>query len=61
VDDASLPALKSALLYGFLSFDDARVFVRIRNLFNESIPISWDKPSLPARSYEFGLTWDLHD
>jgi outer membrane receptor protein involved in Fe transport len=61
LSDASLPAVRSALLYAFLSFDDARAFFRIRNLFNERIPIAWDKPSLPARSYEFGLTWDLHD
>ena len=59
--DASLPAFKSATLYGYLSFDDARVFARVRNVFNESIPISWNKPSLPGRSYEFGLTVDLHD
>lgn len=59
--DAELPAVKSALLYGYLSFDDARVFFRIRNVFNERIPISWDKPSLPARSYELGLTWDLYN
>jgi outer membrane receptor protein involved in Fe transport len=61
VSDADLPAVRSAMLYTFLSFDDARAFFRIRNLFNESIPIAWDQPSLPARSYEFGLTWDLHD
>ncbi len=61
LDDAGLPAVKSALLYGYLAFDDARVFFRIRNLFNEKTPVSWDNPSLPARSYEFGLTWDLHD
>lgn len=61
VSDASLPAVRSAQVYAFLSIDESRTFIRIRNLFNESMPIAWDRPSLPERSYEFGLTWDLHN
>ncbi len=61
VSDAGLPAVRSAMLYAFLAIDDARAFFRVRNLFNETIPIGWDRPGLPARSYEFGLAWDLHD
>lgn len=61
VSDAGLPAVKPALLYAFVSLDDARVFFRVRNLFNERIPIAWDQAGLPARSYEFGVNWDLHN
>lgn len=61
VGGASLPAVTSAQAYAFLSIDKSRAFFRIRNLFNESIPVAWGRPSLPARSYEFGLTWDLHN
>jgi hypothetical protein len=61
VGDAGLPPARPSLLYAYLSIDQARAFVRIRNLLNENIPIAWDEPSLPMRSYEFGLAWDLYN
>jgi outer membrane cobalamin receptor len=60
-DDAELPAYVSATLYGYIKIDRARVFLRIRNLFDDDIHHRWGSPSLPSRSYEFGTSWELWD
>jgi outer membrane cobalamin receptor len=60
-DDTELPAYTSAMLYGYVAIDRARVFGRITNLFRATIYPEWGDPSLPSRSYEIGTSWELWD
>lgn len=59
--DTVLPAYTSAMLYGYVAIDRARVFGRIRNLFDADIYPDWGSLSLPSRSYEIGTSWELWD
>jgi outer membrane cobalamin receptor len=61
VIDAALAGYTSALCYGYLAIDQARVYTRIRNLLDDEIHSRWGQPALPRRSYEIGVSWELQD
>lgn len=61
VIDAALAGYTSALCYGYLAIDQARVYTRIRNLLDDEIYSRWGQPALPRRSYEIGVSWELRD
>jgi len=61
LEDAELDGYVSGLLYGYIDVDSGRVYVRVRNLFNQAITRVWGLPELPSRSYEFGVNLELFD
>ena len=61
IQDARLDAYVSGLLYGYIDIDSGRVYARVRNLFNQGITMTWGRPELPPRSYEFGINLELFD
>jgi iron complex outermembrane receptor protein len=61
IHDATLPAYTSSIGTLYLDVDRARVYARLRNVFDDDIYVRWGQPSLPGRSYEFGVSWTLED
>ncbi len=55
------PSYLDAILVAYISIDQSRAFVRIRNLLDETIVPVLSRPALPGRSYEFGMAWHLLD
>jgi outer membrane cobalamin receptor len=59
--ETRLPAYEYGLINCYMDIDRATVFVKVRNIGNNVVTTGWGRPSLPSRSYEFGISALLID